>query len=73
MSISQNKDAADSVMAYGTGAFGLTVAGLADIAEAAQQLTVIFACGVVFLRLCYDAVKFYRYLKTKSRKPANDP
>jgi hypothetical protein len=59
------QDIIESAKSYSVGGLSLAIANLTDIANAAQAVTVILACLVVAIRLTYDAVKLWRYLRAK--------
>lgn len=59
------QETAESIASYSIGGGAAAVVNLADIAETAQQLTIILACLVVVIRLIHDGIRLYRYLRYK--------
>lgn len=63
--IHKSSETAQSAISYGSGFGAMTYAAITDIADYAQALTIVLACGVVAVRLIHDAVRLKRYLKGK--------
>jgi hypothetical protein len=63
--MTMRQEVADSVTSYGLSGMAFAVTVLADVAKVAEAMTIILACVVVILRVAYDAVRLWRYLKGK--------
>ena len=55
----------ESVQSYLIGGAGITLASLADVANAFQSVAIIIGCFVVAVRLIHDAVRLLHYLKSR--------
>ena len=51
----------ESSTSYGLGILGLLVA----VVESAQEVTIVASMLILLVRLIYDAVRLYRYIRSK--------
>ncbi len=58
-----NNDHIESAISYTVGGSGFLIAHMADLTNAVQFTTIVFACLVVGVRLTHDIIKLIRYIK----------
>lgn len=64
----QAQETASSIVSYGV-ACGSAVAGwLCEAADYAQLTAIFFACVIAGLRMIYDGIRLYRYIRSKPPK-----
>lgn len=51
----------ESSTSYGLGLLGLLIA----VVETAQEITIVASLVILLIRLIYDGVRLYRYIKSK--------